>query len=77
MDIIKKHKNSIEFILVFVPSAWFIVQIWNGYAYLDQILKFKYSSSLIPSGLDSDGILLISIYGPLILWKIFCRYWIK
>ena len=79
MNILKKHKNTIEFILVFMPTAWIITSMWAG----DQILNDIFSNnmytreSIIPSGLGKDAHHLIGIYGPFILWKIFTKYWLK
>jgi hypothetical protein len=79
MDILRKHKNSIEFILIFIPTAWIITSMWAG----DQILNDIFHSnvygreSIIPGGLGKDAHHLIGIYGPFILWKIFTKYWIK
>tara|TARA_B100000780_G_scaffold127187_1_gene89152 strand:- start:882 stop:1121 length:240 start_codon:yes stop_codon:yes gene_type:complete len=79
MDILRKHKNSIEFVLLFIPTAWVITSMWNGDQILKQIFDFNIylKASFIPTGLGKDLHHLIGIYGPFILWKIFTKYWIK
>ncbi len=79
MDILKKNKNTIEFVLIFIPTAWIITSMWAG----DQILNDIFTNSqytresIIPQGLGEDAHHLIGIYGPFILWKIFTKYWLK
>ena len=75
MDILRKHKNSIDFILVFIPSALLFTGIWGGDNYKN-ILYYS-NNSIIPSGFGSDGMVLLALFGPFILWKIFTKYWIK
>ena len=75
MHILRKHKNSIDFVLVFIPSALLLVGVWDGED-LNNIFYYS-KNSMIPSGFGSDGMVLLAIYGPFILWKIFTKYLIK
>jgi hypothetical protein len=79
MDMLKKHKNSIEFVLLFIPTAWVITSLWAGDLILNDIFSNDYGRGqyVFPEGLGSDTHQLIGIYGPFILWKIFTKYWIK
>lgn len=79
MDILKKHKNSIEFVLLFIPTAWLITSLWAGDLILLNIFSNDYARGqyVFPEGLGRDAHHLIGIYGPFILWKIFTKYWIK
>ena len=74
MRYLKENQKKIEFLLLFIPTAYIGTGLWNGAVDLSSLVIYKSSTAFTPMGLGEDLESLISLFTPYLLWKIFAKY---